>query len=301
MGVKCTKCLRPAIIYQRYSGLHLCESHFIADFEVKAKRTMRQNRWLVPGEKIAVALSGGKDSSALLYFLTNLVKNRRDITLVAITVDEGIMGYRNPSDAVLIAGKMGVTCITASFQEAFDLTMDQIVSVKGDRLSCSYCGVLRRHLLNRVARKIGADRIAYGFNLDDEAQSVLMNVLRGDINRLCMQPSQQEGMIQRIRPFREIPEREVALYAILKVGFSADTGCPYAHNALRSDVRKLLNTYAWNHPSARYSLIKTGEGLKVGYTPGSETLSRCERCGEPAGTPCRVCAICDEVRHDKRA
>jgi len=108
-------------------------------------------------------------------------------------------------------------------------------------------------------------------------------------------------MIQRIRPFREIPEREVALYAILKVGFSADTGCPYAHNALRSDVRKLLNTYAWNHPSARYSLIKTGEGLKVGYTPGSETLSRCERCGEPAGTPCRVCAICDEVRHDKRA
>jgi len=300
MSIQCTKCLRPAIIYQRYSGLHLCEYHFLADFEAKAKRTMRQNQWLVSGEKIAVALSGGKDSSAVLYFLQNLVRDRRDITLVAITVDEGISGYRNPSEAVFMAEKIGVSCVVVSFADAFDLTLDQIVAEKGDRLSCSYCGVLRRHLLNRVAREMGVDRLAFGFNLDDDAQSVLMNVLRGDVNRLCMTPSEQEGMVPRIRPFREIPEREVALYAVLTLGFSDTKGCPYAHNALRKDVRTLLNTYAWNHPSARYSLIKIGEELKKGHILLCETLSRCKRCGEPGGPVCRVCAICDEVKHDKR-
>ncbi|HPX73972.1 MAG TPA: tRNA(Ile)-lysidine synthase, partial [Methanoregulaceae archaeon] len=77
----CSKCRHPAIIYQRYSGLHLCKAHFIADFESKAKRAIRNHRWIKPKDRIAVALSGGKNSSALLYFLKKILGTRRDVRL----------------------------------------------------------------------------------------------------------------------------------------------------------------------------------------------------------------------------
>jgi uncharacterized protein (TIGR00269 family) len=292
----CSKCRRQAVIYQRYSGLHLCRTHFEADFEAKAKRAIRVHRWIAPHDRIGVAMSGGKDSSALLFFLNRLVGKRKDVDLVAITIDEGIDGYRDPSVARRIAERIGVPHLTISFRDDFGITVDEIVRKKGDRLSCSYCGVLRRQCLNRMAKEHGITRLALGFNLDDEAQSVLMNVLRGDADRLIRPVEPAEGMVQRIKPFKYIPEREVALYAFYHVeGFELGR-CPYAYNALRSDIRKLLNDYAWRHPSTRYSLVSLGERLAaLGSVPGEAGV--CATCGEPAIGPCRACRILDEVRH----
>jgi uncharacterized protein (TIGR00269 family) len=293
--IPCSKCRRPAIILQRYSGLHLCRGHFISDFESKAKRAIRQHRWIRPGDRIRVAVSGGKDSSALLHFLVGLLGKRRDITLMALTIDEGIDGYRDLSIARRIAEDLGVEHIHASFAECFGITIDEIVRKKGDRLSCSYCGVLRRQLLNRVAKERGITRLALGFNLDDEAQSVLMNVLRGDADRLLRPASAAEGLVPRIKPFMYIPEREVALYALLHVeGFEIGR-CPYAHNALRADVRNLLNDYTWRHPATRYSLVNLGERLPGAGEGGMPAVLFCERCGEPFIGECRTCRMLSEV------
>lgn len=293
--ISCSKCRRSAIIFQRYSGLHLCRTHFIADVESKAKRAIRQHRWITPGDRIGVAMSGGKDSSALLSFLVKLLGNRRDISLVAFTIDEGIRGYRDVTTARKIAENLGVEHIAESFEEDFGISMDEIVRQKGDRLSCSYCGVLRRQLLNRVAKRHGVTRLALGFNLDDEAQSVLMNVLRGDADRLLRQAGVAEGLVQRIKPFMYIPEREVALYALLNVeGFEIGR-CPYSHNALRADVRNLLNDYAWRHPATRYSLVNLGERLAGIVGEGVSGAEICERCGEPFIGECSTCRMLSEV------
>jgi uncharacterized protein (TIGR00269 family) len=292
----CSKCRRQAVIYQRYSGLHLCRTHFEADFEAKAKRAIRIHQWISPGDRIGVAMSGGKDSSALLYFLNRLVGKRKDMELVAITIDEGIEGYRDSSVAGRIAGRMGIHQITVSFRDMFGITIDEIVRKRGDRLSCSYCGVLRRQCLNRAAKDHGITRLALGFNLDDEAQSVLMNVLRGDVDRLIRPMDPAKGLVERIKPFIYIPEREVALYAFYHVeGFELGR-CPYAATALRSDIRNLLSDYAWRHPSTRYALVSLGERLgKMGQVPG-EPPNICVRCGEPVIGPCRACLMLDEVR-----
>ena len=293
--MQCSKCRRPAIIYQRYSGLHLCRNHFMADFEAKAKRAIRTHRWLDSGDSIAVALSGGKDSAALLYFLHKLVSGRRDLRFFAITIDEGIREYRDPAVAREIAEKMGVEHHTFSFREEFGITMDEIVRLKGDLLSCSYCGVLRRRLLNRAARNLGANRLALGLNLDDEAQSVLMNTLRGDTERLMRGDIYREGLVQRIKPFLYIPEREVALYAHLHIEGFVTTGCPYAHNAFRADVRNLLNDFSWRHPSTRHSLVRLGEELaSLGIERGSEPRV-CPECEELCGEICRSCQMLSEV------
>ncbi|NLA37998.1 MAG: TIGR00269 family protein [Methanomicrobiales archaeon] len=294
--MQCSKCRRDAIIYQRYSGLHLCEQHFIRDFEAKAKRAIREHRWIESGDRVAVALSGGKDSSALLFFLHRLLSKRRDVRLMAITVDEGIGGYRDPARAQAIADHLDVPWVTASFQEEYGVTLDEIVGRKGAGLSCSYCGVLRRALMNRVARDEGVTKFAYGFNLDDEAQSVLMNVFRGDAYRLTRPSREGEGLVPRIKPFMYIPEREVALYAFLHVeGFDL-SGCPYAAGALRGDVREILDDYTYRHPATKYSLVNLGETLKNPEKPQEEGLRVCERCEEPCGRICRTCQILDEIR-----
>jgi uncharacterized protein (TIGR00269 family) len=293
--MRCDKCRRGAVIFQPYSGLHLCEAHFVADFEAKAKRAIRTHHWMKSNDHIAVALSGGKDSSALLWFMKNLTAQRKDITLSAITVDEGIGGYRDPSLAVRIAKSLGTGCLVASFQDEYGVTVDEIVAKKGDSCSCSYCGVLRRSLINRIAREHGVTKLALGFNLDDEAQSVLMNVLRGDADRLIRPQRDIDGMVPRIRPFMYIPEREVALYAHLHVeGFERER-CPYAHNALRADVRGVLNDYTSRHPSTKYSLVRLGERFgELGGAAGGE-IHACEQCGEPCGASCRSCQILQEV------
>ena len=294
----CSKCRRPAIIFQHYSGLHLCRTHFVADFESKAKRAIRQHRWITPGDRIGVAMSGGKDSSALLHFLVKLLGKRRDVSLTAFTIDEGIRGYRDYSPARRIAEDLGIEHISASFAEHFGITVDDIVRKKGDRLSCSFCGVLRRQLLNRIAKQQGVTRLAFGFNLDDEAQSVLMNVLRGDADRLLRPAGVAEGLIPRIKPFIYIPEREVALYALINVeGFEIGR-CPYSHNALRADVRDLLNDYAWRHPATRYSLVNLGERLAGLGTREASAAGICESCGEPFIGECRPCRMLSEVLHD---
>jgi uncharacterized protein (TIGR00269 family) len=247
------------------------------------------------GDRIAVGLSGGKDSGALLHFLANLVGERRDIDLIAITIDEGIVGYRDPARAEKIAKALGVEWVCASFRTTFGTTMDTLVRQQGDRLSCSWCGVLRRQCLNRTAKELGARKLALGFNLDDEAQSVLMNVLRGDLDRLTRFPVPGEGFIPRIKPFRSIPEREVALYAILHLEEYESTRCPYAATALRTEVRDMLNMYTLAHPSTKHALLHLGDRLCGSEGGLKEPVQTCARCGEPSGNTCRSCQILDEV------
>ncbi|HOI57785.1 ATP-binding protein [Methanoculleus sp.] len=278
--MQCSKCRRDAVIYQRYSGLHLCEQHFNRDFEAKAKRAIREHRWIASGDTVAVALSGGKDSSAVLYFLHKLLRERRDVRLMAITVDEGISGYRDPARARAIAENIGVPWMTASFQNEYGITLDEIVGRKGTNLSCSYCGVLRRALMNRLAREHGVTKFACGFNLDDEAQSVLEHVLRGDPDRLTRPMREVEGMVPRIKPFMYIPEREVALYSFLHVeGFDL-AGCPYAGDVLQGDVREILDEYTSRHPATKYALVNLGEALREPERVTGEGLRVCEKCGE---------------------
>lgn len=293
--MRCSRCEHEAIIYQRYSGAHLCRRHFIADFEARAKRTIRTHRWIRAGDRIAVALSGGKDSSALLHFLATRFGARRDLSILAITIDEGIRGYRDPKVAEGIADRYGVECHVARFKDAYGCGVDQILERVGTERSCTFCGVLRRQLLNKTARELGATKLALGFNLDDDAQSVLMNVLRGDSDRLLRPEAPVEGLVPRIRPFLPIPEREVALYAYLNVEGFSDRGCPYAHNALRADVRLLLNDYHYRHPSTKFALVNLGEELSKSGGAAVPELQVCGRCGEPFYERCRACELLREA------
>ncbi|MDD2472978.1 MULTISPECIES: ATP-binding protein [unclassified Methanoculleus] len=260
--MRCSKCRRDAVVYQRYSGLHLCEQHFNQDVEAKAKRAIREHRWVRSGDTVAVAFSGDGGSSAVLFFLHQLLRERRDVRLMAITVDEGVSGYRNPERARATAEHIGVPWVMASFRDEYGAAFDE-------KFSCR--ATLRRTLLSRIARAAGATKLACGYNLDDGARSVLEAVLRGDPGRLTRPMREEENAIPWIKPFMYIPECEVALYASLHVEGYDPAGCPCAADALQNDVRELLDDYTSRHPATKYSLVNLGEALReMVETPADE-------------------------------
>jgi uncharacterized protein (TIGR00269 family) len=294
--MRCDKCKRDAIIFQKYSGLHLCNQHFIQDLESKAKRAIRTHQWMKRGDHIAVAISGHVSSAALLFFLKKLTEKRRDITILAITIDEGIPGYSNPTEANQIASSLGITCIRTDFNNAYGITMDEIVQMKGNANSYSYCKILRQSLLHRTAQKHGITKIALGVNLDDEAQLVLTSILNGYPETMAYSNQIVNCVVPFIRPFMYIPEHEVILYARLNIKHNFESGhFPYITNTKQEYVKKVLNEFNFRHPSTSYSLLNLGERLSRICKAMKDQINTCKKCGEPCGETCLYCRILEEV------
>jgi len=295
--MRCGKrnCTNPAIIHQRYSGLHLCEAHFVEDVERKVKKEMRKQVMVEREDKIAVALSGGKDSSALLYMLKKIFRNRTDLEFVAIAVDEGIDGYRSItlSNAEKVAKGLGVDFFCFSFEQEFGFTLDEIVSRKFEQAPCTFCGILRRRIVDRKAKELGVTKVATAHNLDDEVQTILINYIRGDIERLGRLQGRREEFVPRIKPLRDVPEKEVAVYALLAGIPLLTVYCPYAPRSLRFSVKKMLNEFERKHPGTKYSVMRGYERLSA-FLPGAQPegkLVQCERCGEASAS--RICKACE--------
>lgn len=261
-------------------------------------------------DHLAVAVSGGKDSLSILYILSKLRKYRPKTTLTAVTVDEGIKGYRD--EALTIASqvckKLEVPHHIVSFKELYGYTLDEIVARAKERdqkalTPCAYCGVLRRRAINFGAREVKATKIATGHTLDDEAQTVLMNILRGDIARLAKEkPITSEVhplFVQKIKPFCEIPEKESALYAYAKKIAFQDTPCPYANEALRNDIRGMLNRMEEKHAGTKFTVQCAIEKMRpaIEETAKKEEFKSCRECGEPsAGELCKTCEMLKSIR-----
>ncbi len=246
-------------------------------------------------ERIAIAMSGGKDSVALAHILIELYGDRRDLEFHAITIDEGIEGYRPPT--VKIAKKvtkdLGIPHHVVSFEREIGLTLDEMVKI-GDKKPCTYCGVFRKYLLNKKAREIGADKLATGHNLDDETQTILLNFLQSDIERLArLIPSRvQKGLIMRIKPLRELYEKEIVTYALIEGLPISLEECPYSHFPVRAMVRDFLYEFENKYPGRKFSVMRSFEELIPCLRemfPQIE-LKDCEICGEP--TPKDVCQAC---------
>jgi uncharacterized protein (TIGR00269 family) len=262
----------------------------------KVKRTINRFNMFKFDSRIAVGISGGKDSLTLLRILWELEKNLPHAELIAISIDEGVTGYRD--EALRIAEKhckeLEVEMHVTSFEELFGETMDSIAMRDRDLGTCSYCGVLRRRALNEAALSVSADRLATGHNLDDMAQSVLLNILRGDISRIdAFKPGGRElsSYIRRVKPLCEIPEKETTFYAYVNDLEFQSLPCPYASEAMRSDARQFLNRMEVKRPGTKYSVYQTGLKIKSN-TQNDHVFAICRICGVPTtGRICRTCEL----------
>jgi uncharacterized protein (TIGR00269 family) len=259
-------------------------------------------------DHLAVAVSGGKDSLSILHILAKLRRSRPKTSLTAVTVDEGIRGYRDEALEIAASNckKLEIPHHIVSFKELYGFTLDEIICrarQKGqtELTACAYCGVLRRKAINTGARQVKATKIATGHTLDDEVQTVLMNIFRGDIARLAKEkPVTSEVhlmFVQKIKPFCEIPEKESALYAYVKKIAFQDTPCPYASEALRNDIRGMLNRMEEKHAGTKFTVSKAMERLRpaLEITTQKDNFKTCAECGEPSALD--LCKCCEMLRH----
>jgi len=249
-------------------------------------------------DHVAVALSGGKDSLTLLHLLVKLEKRFPRSTLTAVCVDEGIDGYRDEALELARAAcaKLGVRQLVVSYRELFGTTTDEIARLKLGQTPCSYCGVFRRKAINRAAAMVGATKIATAHNLDDEVQTILLNMLHGDPLRIARSGpvlrDPRGSFLPRIKPLCDIPEKEIVFYAYL-TGIKFQTvACPHGHEALRNDIRSFLNQMEIKHPGSKFTLLRSAEKLRNQMLQDLtlSELHECVKCGDP--TPHELCEAC---------
>lgn len=278
-----------------------CKSCFLRYFEKKVRKTIREFELIEKNDRVLVACSGGKDSTSVLYLIKKIFANRRDLTIEAIAIDEGIKGYRDESLKFLKAfcKKEKVKLHIYSFKKEFGKNLDDMVK---DEKPCSVCGVLRRKILNFMSKKLKATKLVTGHNLDDECQSILMNQFRRNI-KLSARLGPKTGVlkdknfVQRVKPFYLMSEKEVATYAFLK-GFMTDLNeCPYENESYRSDVRDMLNNFEQKYAGTKSSIIASFlEILPLLKKEYKGDLKFCKECGEPSSQEiCQSCKIVKKI------
>jgi uncharacterized protein (TIGR00269 family) len=292
----CKNCLKKPVITLPNSSVKLCSSCFIHYFERKAFKTVAKYEMIKEGDRIGVAVSGGKDSFSVLYLLNRLAEKHRNLSVVVISIDEGIENYRNLSNVQRYCKENKIEYHSYSFKDEFGLTLDQMTK-KVDMNPCSICGILRRFLLNSEARELKLTKLATGHNLDDEAQSIIMNQFRGNLERSArLGPVtgilSDKKFVRRVKPFYLLTEKEVATYSFIKKFPVLYNECPYAISSYRADVRDMLNEFTKKHPQTKHSVINSFlEVLPVLKDRYSQSkINACKVCSEP--TSADVCTVC---------
>lgn len=296
---ECTGCGGKAFYSRRYSGENLCVSCFKDSIVEKTRKTVSKYRMMAHGERVAVAVSGGKDSLSLLKVLASLYGPRKN-TIVAISIDEGVAGYRDEAidHARSVTKELGIEHIILSYKELFGFSLDEALDWKEERdvSSCSFCGVFRRRAIDEAAARARSTVVATAHNLDDYVQTFFMNLMHGDVARLgWLDPSYSDDSfpVRRVKPFMEIYEEEVALYAYQTGVPFQSVSCPYMHEGLRSEVRDYLNMMEANHPGIKNVLLRSSLDVISRYarTAEKETVP-CSVCGRPSSSGlCNVCRM----------
>ncbi len=301
----CKICKEKPVIQLPNSNIKLCKSCFIKYFERKALKTIKKYNLIDRKEHIVAAVSGGKDSLSLLYFLNKLSSKKIEFRLSALLIDEGIKGYREETinTAKTFCQKNNIQLHIATYNEVAGKTLDKIKKQFPDTIACSMCGVLRRYLLNKKSRELKADKLATGHNLDDEAQSIIMNQLRHNIALSArLGPitgvKRDKRFVPRIKPFYFLTEKEVATYAFLNGLMDKFNECTYCTESNRFVVRDILNNLEQKYPGTKHSIVASFMEilplLKEKYK--NQEISSCKICKEPTSSEiCNACKLLQKI------
>ena len=306
----CDACkVREAEVYQPHTGRKLCKQCFIEDIRQRVRKES-EKIGLPKANKILLAVSGGKDSFVLADTLASFIDPSK---LTAYNITEGIQGYNRKEQVQELKkflSELGIELIEDSFRQSVGYTLDEMVQaakVKGLNVSaCTFCGGFRRKLINEAGRKVNADFVATGHNLDDEVQAIIINLIRGDLTRLIRfgdSPLKLSSrFVLRVKPLRKIYEWETTMYAYYKGYTFQEVECPYitTRPTLRAKVRELLYMLEDIKPGTLLNIIeefdRIAENVRKSYISSMQEikeLPRCKICGEPTSYGRDICKNCE--------
>jgi tRNA-5-methyluridine54 2-sulfurtransferase len=285
--MKCKKCDEKAT----YKGL--CKVHFTNYFEKKVKTTIERFNLIKKTEKVMVAASGGKDSMTVLHILNKLKYN-----VTALAIDEGIENYRDGTLALLkdYCEKNNIKLKVVSYKNWMGHTLDEIIKKTNDR-PCSVCGTFRRYLLNQYSSEF--DVLVTGHNQDDEAQAVLMNLTKNNIDALNRQgpisgKGNEQKFTKRVKPLYLCSEKEVMFYSSinkLTIDFNC---CPNIGRSFRLRLKRSLNNVeGQDNIQAKENIVNWFIDYKKSFSKKKNSkvsVKQCGVCGQnTTGNVCKAC------------
>jgi tRNA-5-methyluridine54 2-sulfurtransferase len=312
---KCGKCSKKAVIELQHGKL--CKLHFINYFEGKVFRTIQKFKLIGRDDRICVAASGGKDSLTVLYLVKKYLEkqNLNSSTITALAIDEGIKNYRDKTliDLKEFCSLHQIELSIEKFEDkkhlgaTLDVAYPKINSITRKK-PCNICGVWRRYLLNKYAKKLGATKLVTGHNLDDEAQAIMMNIYKANTKLAAkLGPisgiSEQAGFVRRIKPLYLCSEKETRLYTFLKGWKVEYTECPNVEESYRAEIRGSLNKLEAKFKGTKHGIIKSflalmsllrERELKVMKSTEVENKgpTKCKICFEPSNSnECNACKL----------
>ncbi|MFX1316303.1 MAG: TIGR00269 family protein [Promethearchaeota archaeon] len=306
----CSHCKKVLVIKRKYSGENLCPECFKQNIEKIIYNTISKYKLLKPNDKIIVALSGGKDSITLLY---NLIKIQEKVyhsePVIALTIDEGIKGYRENSikNAKEFCKKYDIEHKIVSLKDKIGITLDEIVNLKKKssdyEYACNYCATFRRRILNDSSKELGGSVLAVGHNLTDIAETFLMNILYKRFHIIANQYLFKEQnnrinnfFINKITPLMRIPEEEIFLYANIKKFDYYPSHCPYREKdpIIRKRVLDFIQKFKLYSPEIEFNLfngfLELSKMLYFNYE--KKSYNSCQSCGYPCGNT-NFCTYCN--------
>jgi uncharacterized protein (TIGR00269 family) len=270
------------------------------DVEKKVLETIKSYKLMKKSDKVVVALSGGKDSTSVLYILKKAGYNVHGL-MIDLYLGEWSEIHKRNMEKFCGGLNVPLTVVDLKAEIGQGICFVKAVLAKKKGLTgCTVCGIVKRWILNRWAKKMGADVIVTGHNLDDEAQNVLMNFLKGNVMlgvRAGPATGYRKGLVaggfaQRVKPLFFVPENEVRKYAEGKNFEILYDRCPCAFGTYRVETRD------WMRVLSDDEKLKIVEGWLAKLENGNWKMENgeimiCERCGEPAAV--NVCKFCDIV------
>jgi uncharacterized protein (TIGR00269 family) len=290
-------CRGPAVIDVRRHNANFCAEHFVRLCQDQVQKAIREWSMVEPGERVLVAVSGGKDSLALWDLLLDL-----GYDTTGLYVGLGIGGYSDTSadHARAFAARRDVELLEVDLATTYGYDIPEGART-ARRSPCSVCGMSKRHVFDQVALDRGFDVLATGHNLDDEAAVLFGNVLRWRADYLGRQQPAlpaRPGFPRKVKPLVRLGERETAAYCVLRnIDYLVDE-CPMAAGNRHLGYKEALNLIEATSPGSKHAFFFGFLEQAAGrFADAAEEeradLAPCVVCGAP--TPSEVCAFCRVV------
>ena len=305
--MRCINCSERAVIDIRRHNSSFCRPHFLAYFDRQVDTAIRRKAMLTPDDRVLVAVSGGKDSLVLWGLLA-----RMGYRTAGLHIELGIGEYSATSreTTVSFADARSLELIIVDLSETYGMGVPELARLTG-RAACSGCGLSKRYVMNREAAERGFDVVATGHNLDDEAATLLGNVLRWQTGYLAKQsPVMEESLVagagsaslvKKIKPLYTLTESETAAYALLNGTDYVVDECPNALGATSLKYKEALARLELESPGTKHNFLlqyveRVQPALEQTQMDGHE-LRECVLCGQVTTTEvCSFCRMWDRAR-----
>jgi len=295
--------VRKASLRLSYARMSLCDECLVKFVERKVERTLREYGMIEQGDKLLVALSGGKDSSALLHIIKGLAP---DVKLTCLHIDLGIEGLSEQCrlKAEELASQEGVELEVIELRDFLGSSISELALQH--KKACSPCGLARRYILNYYGCLRGATKIATGHNLDDVLAVLWDLYVAGDLlEAVKLQPvtrSVHPKALPRIKPLIELTDFELKAYVDIKALPYSPAQCPFGRESKLNRRKKLIDVIESMNPSFKHTFLKThikrvSPLLSPLLASRATDWRSCVRCGMPSkGEVCGMCRLKERLK-----